>query len=505
MQNSELMNIEDKSKSVEFNKIYNDLLKYREKVFNIFSEKQLVKDKILDEIIANNITEFATIISETISSDINNEYLMKLKSDRRTKKKRILYADKGYPNSKLNKAIEAFKLTSELVKDFSAIDLLEEELNKWAESQEDFMCDYKFTDSKTLRFKKTGLKEDSFVILVEEYLKAHKKGMSVESMISSFTQTPIDIYSHYKNVVTIDDKFVYEVGENRYITEIAPSVVQSGQLNKELNDLSFNILNKNDLDILRYLMKKGADSNPSFFINGQITLPVKQICEEVFNYKTKYYIDLVERSITKMTALQIYAYTKNGTQIIKQPLYKGDIKSSLDFEEYSGIDGNVADIIVSSDYLEDMITGNVISIYSDVLDILTNKDAKVVIFHLQKERIVHYYNNKTNNDFLDNNIFFKKVDYRYFYNILIMTNKRKSYNIARIEKFLEEIKNTGQILEDWKRQGDYFYLAFTPISLSEKEDLDNRTESSIRTLISNETNDSNEYTYIAENSTYTIE
>ena len=445
---------------------------YSSKLHETFFEKSLLKPKIFDTVLNEAIDEAATILVNTLDSEIP-DILVKYKTARVVTKKRTIYADKSYENSEYNTVFNVMKSLSSSNQEY--IDVESKTLD-WANDIEAYAISYMFTYNKTARFRKSSVKTDMLIELISFYIhniSDKNSAAPVERMVNSLTKAPIDNTNSVRNSFGENNKFLYNSGAVDYIFELDSDAIRNGTYDSSLVESSFSILNKRDVDILNYILKVGVATNPSFLEDGKVKIPIADICKNVFKFTNKRYNNEAKKSIIKMANIKIHAYTKNGTIITKQPLYKGDILSKQD----TGLNYDMADIIVNEDYLQDIVKGNFIDIYSDIVEKLENKDAKQVIFNLQKERFIMYYASKVSNIVEP---LVKRVDYRRFGSFFVFTNKRKDVNIKRIVACLDAIKSTGQILLDYVHTGDYFTLYFAPFTEEEKEYLDKCIQSNTK-------------------------
>ena len=167
----------------------------------------------------------------------------------------------------------------------------------------------------------------------------------------------------------------------------------------------------------------------------------------------------------------------SNTVIINRPLESGKY---LDRKE-TNYDYDMIFATICEEYIQDIIDRNVVTIYSHVLEQLKdNEDAKEAIFKLQKERICYYYKNR-NLEIIEQYV--KEMSYKHFRRYIIMNNKKKDQLKKRINKFLDAIIATDEILDDYKVMGDMYKLYFKPFSEEEKIDLNKRTDENIKRFL----------------------
>lgn len=413
-----------------------------------------------------------------MSTSINIQDTLKtLQAQRVEKKKRLIYEDKKNKKSKYVLYIDILKIEKRKCDYENEILSFELNLRNWAENENTNITDYKFIKTKTKRTLKNAIILDSKIILIIK----HVSNMSPISDIKNFEYRfsnlcPIDTTN--KSKFNKDDTFSYKNGDTDYIVELNKDSIKNNTQNLDIIKSTFSILNKRDVDILGCLIKEGI-STEEFFTTGKVKIELNELCQKLNGYRNNYIIDEIKHSITKLTCIKIHAKTQNGSVTIDSPILRSEFISSKD--NTANID--LISVIMSPVYIEEIINGSVTKIHSDILQLLKkDNDASYIIFNLQKLRIIHYYNTKDNNTDLKENLFTKTVPYTYFGDIVILSNKRKSRNLKRINECLDTIVDKGVILESYRPSGDYYVLTFFPLSEAEKNDLNIRTEKNLGML-----------------------
>ena len=437
-------------------------------------KKELLTKKELDKLADKVIDEISIIIANTDRQLLNEDYIKNLKEVRVRKKKKAIYAEKAQENSPYNRVIKGLEISDSNY----LIEQLNNEIDEWANNKDEYYSNYKYALKKTKRFKNVGLKEDMSILFSELLIKKLFKKKKKETMLNTLAETPVDTTNSSRYKIVEKEKFVYEKDEIELFAEISYKDIKNKSFAELAKKSGFKILNGIDLKVMAYIMRVGPLLNPMFFYNGELVIPVTRMTEDILGYRSKKDINMIIESVLKLSVIQMKIKLKKGARLVRRPLYRGDFVPKKE-EESLAID--IFDIIVSKEQLDDFIQGNTIDVFVETSS-LNNKDAEKIIFNLQKQRMIHYYQNKKLN-IVETTPYKIIIDYRIFETWIIITNKNKSANKKRIKDCLDAIKKTGQILTDYILVKDKFIINFLPFSQEEIEELNKRTEIGIRKLL----------------------
>lgn len=303
---------------------------------------------------------------------------------------------------------------------------------------------------------------------VREYMPSRNEKRELSTMAYSLTKIPFNnskkgSFEEIAEVLSLVDKNA-EATENSITTSKYNFYVTVGEDAKTMAEFTKpentkkalskinQLINMTDREIYNYILsRKGV----SFVNNGMIVVPKIDIINNVFNSKSKSSYDALNISIEKLSNIKgriggsVY-YTEIG--LISR---KSTIIDESGLECFS--------IEIHSYIRDEIIKKETINLYKDIIDTCPNSDCEVVLFFLQRKRL---------GLILSKEPLTITVNYNdYFSEVLVLSNKRKDRNIARILEALEFIQNTDSVLKYYERKKDDITLVFKEMTDDELADL----------------------------------
>lgn len=220
-------------------------------------------------------------------------------------------------------------------------------------------------------------------------------------------------------------------------------------LNKKVPDLDakdFELF----LDVLNY-----RDVN--FQATRRIQFPLKRLVNQIYNGDSGEYYKMTTERLLKLANYRLTETNDDGEYFVKGLF--SSVKILNDPKDKSG--GKIVTAYVSEDVYDDYLRQQVVNIYSDKVEELKGSFAYHLVFVLQKERFFAHQMNEPNP------VSRKWLDFRYS----IRFNRRtKKENLEEFEKAVAQIKEQQFLIEDYYRNGEYYYFTFFPLSSLELED-----------------------------------
>lgn len=404
------------------------------------------------------------------SLEINDTILTQIENDIRKKKYTWFSYEIGNNNSAFSKDMESAKKLFEEVDSITIkkcdnfYDYMEKEkekLIKWKSSLDYGLIKFPYLKEKRIQAQKTAFETDVKYFIFKEIVKESKidkkdkKNNTYNEMINGLVDIPTDSTNREKLKNDVEIKLNYnnmvEYKFNKKDIELP--IKESGI--SIVEESIFKVLNDIDISVFDYILKQ---KDITFFETGQITICLKDICQAIYKKNTTQYKKEIISSIIRISRVTVSSIKidKDITTGFMMSLIYPDIK----FENISG--KTYITVIVGQFYREEIIKGNTIKVYSFIEEaVSTNKDAKKMLYFLQRERILLHFDNLSKNQ--DVNKLIKTSSYEIFFNCIYFTTKRKDIIISRIKKALNVIKNTNSILLDFSNKGDYFTFEFAPL------------------------------------------
>lgn len=432
--------------------------------FDIYSSLPLIKDVARDLLIHTENWDEESLLAP-------------LMDETKKLKKMWVRKEEGNEKSAFNKEIEKIKDLKNLIesKDFDIPSVekykkqITNKLYLWRDDDKLYLSDFLFIQSKRKDVIRRAITIDIQRYIYNKLIIANKDSViTYEEIIDSLTNIAIDTTNKQKLIIN-NDTYRYE--NNNLIYSIDPEDLKGisikNQSGKILNQV-FKVLNETDIRIFRYLIKKRG---PYFFQDGVINLYLDDICTNIFGANQTRYREYVISSLIRMSIMKVFFYSKDKEGSIR------NIKKALTTSLLSDLvidvnEGNKTKITVVIGYIyrEEVINGNMVRVYSKLLENINDSDARVLLFYLQKQRII-LYDNRDEND-ICNSYTQMTLSYSQITSAILFATDRKTRNIKRIEKAFDILVNNNSIISSYVRKGDFFEVTFIPITEKEINDLE---------------------------------
>ena len=172
-----------------------------------------------------------------------------------------------------------------------------------------------------------------------------------------------------------------------------------------------------------------------------------------------------------MSIMKVFFYSKDeegGIRNIKKALTTS-LLSDLVIDVNEGNKTKIT-VVIGYIYREEVINGNMVRVYSKLLENINDGDARVLMFYLQKQRLI-LYDNRDKND-ISNSYTKMTLSYSQITSAILFATDRKARNIKRIEKAFNILVENNSIISSYLRRGDFFEVTFIPITQKEINDLE---------------------------------
>ena len=432
--------------------------------FDIHSSLPLIKDIAKD------------LLLHTENWDEEN-LLVPLMDETKRLKKMWTKKEESNEKSAFNKEIEKIKSINNLIesKDFNipSVEKYKEQItNKlylWRDDKKSYLSDFLFIKNKRKDVLRRAITIDIQRYIYNKIIMETKDSViTYEEMIDSLTNIAVDTTNKQKLIIN-NDTYRYE--NSNLIYSIDPKDLkgisiknQSGKILEQV----FKVLNETDIRIFRYLIKKRG---PYFFQDGVINLYLDDICINIFGANQTRYREYVISSLIRMSIMKVFFYSKDeegGIRSIKKALTTS-LLSDLVIDVNEGNKTKIT-VVIGYIYREEVINGNMVRVYSKLLENINDSDARVLMFYLQKQRLI-LYDNRDKND-ISNSYTKMTLSYSQITSAILFATDRKARNIKRIEKAFNILVENNSIISSYLRRGDFFEVTFIPITQKEINDLE---------------------------------
>lgn len=432
--------------------------------FDIHSSLQLIKDAAKD------------LLIHTENWDEEN-LLVPLLDETKKLKKMWTKREESNEKSAFHKEIAKMKSINNLIesKDFNipSVEKYKEQitnkLHLWRDDNKSYLSDFLFIQHKRKDVLRRAIKIDIQRYIYNKLIMETKDSViTYEEMIDSLTNIAVDTTNKQKLIIN-NDTYRYE--NSNLIYSIDPEDLkgisiknQSGKILEQV----FKVLNETDIRIFRYLIKKRG---PYFFQDGVINLYLDDICLNIFGANQTRYREYVISSLIRMSIMKVFFYSKDeegGIRNIKKALTTS-LLSDLVIDVNEGNKTKIT-VVIGYIYREEVINGNMVRVYSKLLENINDGDARVLMFYLQKQRLI-LYDNRDKND-ISNSYTKMTLSYSQITSAILFATDRKARNIKRIEKAFNILVENNSIISSYLRRGDFFEVTFIPITQKEINDLE---------------------------------
>jgi hypothetical protein len=446
------------------------------KYFIIKASEEIQKNQALIEIYEENITEdlesfIESLFIKEFQYEDAREKLRAIKKKLRQNKKRWVesalkdYQSESPKNSKelkqeyemLKSYVSTFGLTQfqQMFQTSSPEEFMEKrikELKEWVENPKSLLTDYVYIRSKTSKQIKNAIFMDFSVIIGELFVNEYDGKFNEMFVETPFIYTEHPVFSIRQGNLQLSDDVV-ENDNKIYKYNDYTSV--PGYVFRTLVDAEYaqhhNVRNLDEIDkkIFEEIMK---ERNENFFTHKRIYVNIGKIVKNVFKSDGIENYDNVENRIIKMSNMHFNAFSKE--EIVSFGVF--------DYVHIVKRGGHrIAEIIIGEKVYRDYISQQVVRIYSDKVRDFKYQNSRILIFPLQRDRLMFYSNKQPLEEVYDYYYFLHKAQFHH----------SKAENLKMIEEILNEFIENKVTIESFKRRGDKFYIKFLPVEPYEVEDL----------------------------------
>ena len=345
------------------------------------------------------------------------------------------------------------------------------ELTTWMRDDDALMCNFPYIKSKPTKSILSALKNDIQYLIVKTVKEESPRGEQspVISVPNSITNFPYDHTNRIKinanelvednffqNVYLIDDKTKFE-------SRIKVEALEEGLMRENLK-----MLNSRDQEILIYLMSL---KHEALYQPVPMVVEIGDIVRAVYHNDSKKSYMAVKESLIKMDFMEMRIIDEKTLRSTKTEIF---YNVTIEADEVTGKE--VARIIFSENLIHEFVKNQTVSIYKKIIDRFELKSSKVLIYALQRQRILLATQTEDSNPILF------QTNLNFFRGALVFGTKRRTNQIRIIEETLDEIVESEITLKSYSRKGDIFQLEFYPFSDKERIDLLNKNQNASQFL-----------------------
>ncbi|WP_139192904.1 hypothetical protein [Anaerobacillus arseniciselenatis] len=346
---------------------------------------------------------------------------------------------------------------------------IENQLKKyevWAKDKKSRLTDFPYLDKKQM-YQIEKAFENDIVNIICEFLEENPKNNWLTVRPKEWVDNPV-FSDDGKKMIKADGKEVIEIGPGKNNTQLYnDSKLSDNRFFRFFFDLGDGEEVKLDKvsppdpidnEILQYIME---EMDNLFLSEKKIIVDLRGLLIEVYGHSGQKQYDLIEKRLKKIGRYSFEGTTvgqdnKTHVSFIYNLFQYVEIKT----DELTG--RKYVEIQFSDKLHERIVTRKTIAIYSPFFKRLENSLSKILIYAFQKERIDAYVNERNLKSSYDYSFFTDRIRFR---------SKRLESNLEKIESSLQDFKNAGVLIEDYKRVGSSFNITLTPLSKSEVADL----------------------------------
>lgn len=417
--------------------------------------------------------------------EITNETLYPITKRRREAKKRWLNkeleAKKGSGLFEEIDQVARFLYENHPIEKFKAVyevDSLEElrlkkvkELQSWFNQENAMLCDFPYLNNKKVNQINTAMTNDIQYLIVKTIKEEAPKGeqSAVISVTDSLARLPYDYSNRIKlsNNEIVEGKFfenVYYIDDKtRFESRLKVEALEEGLMQENLR-----MLNKRDHEILAHLL---SQNHEALYQPVPMIVEIGDIVRATFGNDSKKNYMAVKESLIKMDFMELRVIDEKTLRSTKT-----DIFYNVTIEVDEATNKEVARIVFSENLIHEFVKNKTVSIYKNIIDRFSLNTSKVLIFALQRQRILC----ATHLDGKEPIVFHTNLNF--FRGALVFGAKRRLRQLRIIEDSLDEIVKSEITLKSYTRKGDNFELVFYPFSDKERKDLLNNNQNAEKFL-----------------------
>lgn len=345
------------------------------------------------------------------------------------------------------------------------------EMIDWALDNKQCLCSYKYINSLS-KFKiKNWFNKDIdllfFKFIYEGYLN-DKLDFLMDMSPIDYLNVPIDPSNKRTTTIREGNTFlhIHEVSEHIRVKTII-------DIPNADNDTSpQKLLNLFDKKIVKTLTQL---ANEDFFSTRKVVCNFGDIVKAMSPSRSDKVYKEVHDSLRKISSYQSIYENDITKENITYDIFKADIVTKEEYEEagesnnkieildetsatYQGL---VVKVTFSEKYIARLLEG-AIFVSRDIETLYKSNMAQALVIPLQCERY---------KKFNDNNLMIKLGFNSFFNAVLTLGTANKSRSLKQIEKALEEIHASENIIKSFYRNKDFFYIEFYPLFKDEREGL----------------------------------
>lgn len=365
-----------------------------------------------------------------------------------------------------------------------------EKLETWHKSKTSFLSDYPYFDDLSKSQQKAAIEIDMVLIigtLFKEYLSKLTKELTssssedsldaedgahfVERIISPIINNPFLGLSN-KAVAKVGKgtTLTEELGNNKNSTFLPLQKKRAYELSSELEmfvDSSLidgnksGVLTPNVSDyrvFVNLINKRDAD----FHASRTIRVYLSELIEDTYENIGKNIYKALSDRLMRLGLFRIVVNGVDGQFEIKSLF--SDLKV---FQNPNDQDRWTVEATVSNSVRDAIIEGQTFNIYNKKVKELESDFSYLLVFILQKHRLINSQLDSTNTKRQDT----FEMKWKHFNSSIRFNKPTKKENIAEIEKALGEIKNKGFLVKSFVKLNDSFIITFYPLNEREIDDM----------------------------------
>jgi hypothetical protein len=333
------------------------------------------------------------------------------------------------------------------------------ELEQWAKDKNSLLTDYIYLSyQKPYQIQRAF--EADFVFIISDYFKERGyNGQWSKAILPRpyglieipWADAPHVIKSNIKqsgtDIVLYND---YKVGDNLLIRSMF-----SVKPHERVYFKNTYALDDVDSKIIEYVLE---NRDTSFYSDEKsVTIDLRKLGKLLYNSDGGKSIELVKQRIRKIARYsQEYIIVDKSNKKINAE-YIINIFQEVGFDEET----QLAHIVFSDRIHQNIINNQIVQVYKDVTEKLTNPTARTLIYALQKERIDSYIHQTS---------YTRDFDYFYFMKKIRFRSKKIEQNLKVIENALKEFQDLNVLVHSFKRNGIGFTIEFIPLTENERKD-----------------------------------
>ena len=372
-----------------------------------------------------------------------------------------------------NYPIEKFRAVYE-VKSLEELKIKKlEELKQWSKDDDAMMCDFPYIKMKQAKSILVAMTNDIHYLIVKTIKEESPRGeqSTVISVPNSITNFPYDHTNRIKinSTELVEDKFFQNVylidDKTKFESRMKVEALEEGLMRENLK-----MLNERDQAVLIHLMSL---KHEALYQPVPMVVEIGEIVRAVYQNDSKKSYMAVKESLIKMDFMEVRVIDEKTLRSTKTEIF---YNVTIEVDEVTGKE--VARIIFSENLIHEFVKNQTVSIYKKIIDRFALKSSKVLIYALQRQRILV----ATQTDDTKPIVFHTNLNF--FRGALVFGTKRRANQIRIIEDTLDEIIKSQITLQTYKRKGDNFELVFYPFSDKERKDLLNNNQNAEKFLTS---------------------